>query len=110
MNKAEIPNKRPSISTNGNGNVPAVLDVQEWRDNFQKLIVKFPHDKVLYRELSEIDNYYETRKGGLELYKVKQNLASITKTARAVKALEKWLNTQAPKTKKGERQKVAIPK
>jgi hypothetical protein len=74
---------------------PAVVDVHEWRILYAKLLLKFPKGKVPYKELGKKDSYYLTREGGLELYKVKQDLASLPKTARAVKALEKWFDTQS---------------
>lgn len=81
-------------SAKGFPTTPAVIDVHEWRVLYKSLLKKFPKGKVPYKELGKVDDYYLTRAGGLELYKVKQGEASLTKTARAVKALEKWFELQ----------------
>jgi hypothetical protein len=100
MNKDKKTSVEIRNSVKGLLNKRTAVDVQEWRDAYHDLLKLFPDDKTLYAELATIDSYYATRKGGQELYKVKQNLASIQRTVRAVKALYKYLFPAGSKIQK----------
>lgn len=92
---------------NGLKNIPAVMQTEDWRGLFQSALDNFPKDKVLYRELSVVDSYYETAEGKQELDNVRYNKAGLSKTARAVKTLEKYLKNKSKSRLK--RQKLVIP-
>ena len=96
---------------NGLKNIPVVMQTEDWRKLFQTALDSFPEDKVLYRELSSIDPFYDTAEGKQELDNVRYNKAGITKTARAVKTLEKWFDLQKSSnvSKIIKRQKLHVP-
>jgi hypothetical protein len=79
---------------NGKMNTPKVMDTEDWRVCFKRLLKKFPKSKTLYRELSTVDDLYQTAEGKQELDNVKYDRAGFGKTVRAVKTLEKWFELQ----------------
>lgn len=85
------------------------FEKEKWQALYKELLSKTDEDFVAYKELGKVDTYYLTRKGGQELYKVKQGAASLPKIIRAVQTLEKYLKKSEAKKKRLKRQKLVLP-